>query len=33
MRNALNAQVWSFGHPDFLAISATARPPRNLALF
>ena len=23
MRNALNAQVWSFKHPDFLVVSAT----------
>lgn len=23
MRNALNAQIWGFGHPDFLVISAT----------
>ncbi|WP_022720778.1 transcriptional initiation protein Tat, partial [Rhodopseudomonas sp. B29] len=23
MRNALNAQIWSFGHPDFLVVSAT----------
>src|SRR3981081_1632792 len=23
MRNSLNAQVWSFRHPDFLAVSAT----------
>jgi hypothetical protein len=23
MRNSLNAQVWSFKHPDFLAVSAT----------
>jgi hypothetical protein len=23
MRNALNTQVWSFRHPDFLAVSAT----------
>ncbi len=30
MRNALNAQVWSWKHPDFLAVSAThslAHPP------
>ena len=32
MRNALNAQVWSFGHPDFLAVSAT-HGTANLALF
>lgn len=23
MRNALNAQIWSFRHPDFLVASAT----------
>ncbi len=23
MRNALNAQIWGWGHPDFLAVSAT----------
>lgn len=23
MRNALNAQIWSFKHPDFIAVSAT----------
>jgi hypothetical protein len=23
MRNALNSQIWSFGHPDFLAVSVT----------
>jgi hypothetical protein len=23
MRNALNSQIWSFKHPDFLAVSAT----------
>lgn len=23
MRNSLNAQIWSFRHPDFLAVSAT----------
>ena len=23
MRNSLNAQVWSFGHPDFLCVYAT----------
>jgi hypothetical protein len=23
MRNAMNAQIWSFGHPDFLCVSAT----------
>jgi hypothetical protein len=23
MRNSLNTQVWSFGHPDFLTVSAT----------
>jgi hypothetical protein len=23
MRNSLNAQIWSFKHPDFLAVSAS----------
>lgn len=23
MRNAMNSQIWSFGHPDFLCVSAT----------
>jgi len=23
MRNSLNAQIWSFGHPDFLVVSET----------
>jgi hypothetical protein len=23
MRNSMNAQIWSFGHPDFLCVSAT----------
>jgi len=23
MRNALNSQIWSFNHPDFLAVSVT----------
>ncbi|HEX4553552.1 MAG TPA: transcriptional initiation protein Tat [Xanthobacteraceae bacterium] len=32
MRNALNAQVWSFGHPDFLAVSAM-HGTANMALF
>ncbi len=32
MRNALNAQVWAFGHHDFLAVSLT-HGKRNLALF
>src|SRR5882762_3694669 len=32
MRNALNAQVWSFRHPDFLAVSAT-HGTAHLALF
>jgi hypothetical protein len=32
MRNALNAQVWSFRHPDFLAVSAT-HGTANMALF
>ncbi|HTU94004.1 MAG TPA: hypothetical protein VMF69_28245 [Gemmataceae bacterium] len=32
MRNAVNAQVFSFGHPDFLAVSAT-HGSAHLALF
>src|SRR5260370_18489290 len=32
MRNSLNTQVWSFGHPDFLAVSAT-HGTAELALF
>jgi len=32
MRNALNAQVWSFKHPDFLAVSLT-HGSANLALY
>jgi hypothetical protein len=32
MRNALNTQVWAFGHPDFLAVSAT-HGTAHLALF
>jgi hypothetical protein len=32
MRNALNAQVWSFRHPDSLAVSAT-HGTAHLALF
>ncbi len=32
MRNALNAQVWSFGHPNFLVVSAT-HGTAHLALF
>ncbi|WP_321821928.1 MULTISPECIES: transcriptional initiation protein Tat [unclassified Burkholderia] len=32
MRNALNAQVWGFGHPDFLVVSAT-HGAAHLALF
>jgi hypothetical protein len=32
MRNSLNAQVWSFKHPDFLAVSAT-HGTAHLALF
>jgi intracellular sulfur oxidation DsrE/DsrF family protein len=32
MRNSLNAQVWSFKHPDFLAVSAT-HGSAHLALF
>lgn len=32
MRNTLNAQVWSFRHPEFLAVSAT-HGTANLALY
>jgi hypothetical protein len=32
MRNALNAQIWSFKHPDFLAVSAT-HGSANVALY
>jgi hypothetical protein len=32
MRNALNNQVWSFRHPDFLAASAT-HGSANIALY
>ncbi len=32
MRNSLNAQIWSFKHPDFLAVSAT-HGKAHLALF
>lgn len=32
MRNSMNAQIWSFRHPDFLALSAT-HGPAHLALF
>jgi hypothetical protein len=32
MRNALNAQVWSFRHPDFLAVSTT-HGTAHLALY
>ena len=32
MRNALNAEIWSFKHPDFLAVSVT-HGTANLALF
>ena len=32
MRNSLNAQVWSFRHPDFLVVSAT-HGSAHLALF
>ena len=32
MRNALNAQIWSFNHPDFLAVSLT-HGSANLALY
>jgi intracellular sulfur oxidation DsrE/DsrF family protein len=32
MRNSLNAQIWSFQHPDFLAVSAT-HGSAHLALY
>ncbi|MEA3138522.1 MAG: hypothetical protein QOK23_691 [Gammaproteobacteria bacterium] len=32
IRNALNAQIWAFKHPDFLAVSVT-HGTANLALF
>src|SRR5260370_31315902 len=32
MRNALNSQIWSFKHPDFLAVSVT-HGTAQLALF
>ena len=32
MRNAMNAQIWSWNHPDFLAISAT-HGSAHLALY
>jgi intracellular sulfur oxidation DsrE/DsrF family protein len=32
IRNALNAQIWSFKHPDFLAVSTT-HGTANLALY
>lgn len=32
MRNAMNAQIWSFGHADFLAVSAT-HGPAHMALY
>ncbi|MBN2692801.1 MAG: transcriptional initiation protein Tat [Burkholderiaceae bacterium] len=32
MRNSMNAQIWSFKHPDFLAVSAT-HGPAHLALY
>jgi hypothetical protein len=32
MRNALNAEIWSFKHPDFLTVSVT-HGTANLALF
>jgi hypothetical protein len=32
MRNALNTQIWSFKHPDFLAVSVT-HGTANLALY
>ena len=32
MRNSINAQIWSWKHPDFLAVSAT-HGPAHLALY
>jgi hypothetical protein len=32
MRNAMNAQIWSWKHPDFLAVSAT-HGSAHLALY
>jgi len=32
MRNSMNAQIWSWGHPDFLAVSAT-HGTAHLALY
>jgi hypothetical protein len=32
MRNSLNAEIWSFRHPDFLCVSAT-HGPAHLALY
>src|SRR5258705_8557281 len=32
MRNALNSQIWSFKHPDFLTVSVT-HGTANLALY
>lgn len=32
MRNSINTQVWSFGHPDFLVVSAT-HGAANFALY
>jgi hypothetical protein len=32
MRNALNTQIWSFKHPDFLAVSST-HGTAHLALY
>jgi hypothetical protein len=32
MRNALNAQIWSFKHPDFLIVSATHGPAQPFLL-
>jgi intracellular sulfur oxidation DsrE/DsrF family protein len=32
MRNSLNAQIWSFEHPDFLVVSAT-HGPAHFALY
>jgi hypothetical protein len=32
MRNSMNTEIWSFGHPDFLCVSAT-HGPAHLALY
>lgn len=32
MRNSMNAQIWSYKHPDFLCVSAT-HGPAHLALY